>query len=124
MICMLVRICKTFDFDAAHKLPSVPSGHKCGHLHGHTYRVSVILEGAPTDKDGWFLDYADIYDAWQPIHNEVDHKYLNDIPGLENPTTEVLAPWLLERLVASPIGVFVVGVRVYESSTTWCEVMR
>lgn len=119
---MMVRICKTFDFDAAHRLPNVPEGHKCGRMHGHTYRVDVILEGAPTEHDGWFIDYADIAAAWEPIGLVLDHQTLNEIPGLENPTTEVLAPWILRRLLASArVAPFVVAVRVYESSSTWCE---
>ena len=118
---MIVRICKQFDFDAAHWLPHVCAGHKCGRLHGHTYRVDVILEGKPTDHEGWFLDYADITAAWTPIHGALDHRCLNEVTGLENPTTEVLTPWILRALNTGPLAPFLVGVRVYESSTTWCE---
>jgi 6-pyruvoyltetrahydropterin/6-carboxytetrahydropterin synthase len=121
---MMTKISKRFDFDAAHFLPNVPEGHKCGHMHGHTYVVEVFLEGQPREPEGWFLDYAEIADAWEPLGNTLDHKLLNDIEGLSNPTTENLAPWILRRLIDSKVGVFVVGVRVYESSTTWCEVMR
>jgi len=122
---MKVRISKTFDFDAAHRLPNVPAGHKCGHLHGHTYRVDVMLEGEPTAADGWFIDYADIAAAWERVHREVDHRYLNDIPGLENPTTEVLAPWIMKMLdMDARVAPFLVAVRVHESSSTWCEVQR
>jgi len=121
---MIVRICKTFDFDAAHWLPHVCEGHKCGRLHGHTYRVSVILEGEPDGHMGWFIDYADIAAAWLPIHDDVDHKCLNEVRGLENPTTEALAPWILRRFNASRLAPFMVGVRVYESSSTWCEAMN
>lgn len=119
---MIVRICKTFDFDAAHYLPHVCEGHKCGRMHGHTYRVSIKLEGEQDNHMGWFLDYAEIAEVWAPIHDALDHRVLNEVQGLENPTTEVLAPWILSRLLSSPIAVFVVGVRVYESSSTWCEV--
>lgn len=121
---MIVRICKQFDFDAAHWLPHVCAGHKCGRLHGHTYRVDIILEGRPTDHEGWFIDYADISAAWAPIHEMLDHRCLNEIPGLMNPTTEVLTPWILRSLNTGALSPFLVGVRVYESSTTWCEALN
>jgi 6-pyruvoyltetrahydropterin/6-carboxytetrahydropterin synthase len=116
---MNVTISKTFDFDAAHRLTQVPDGHKCSRLHGHTYRVEIILQGEP-DARGFVVDYAEIATAWAQIHDELDHRYLNDVEGLENPTTEVLAPWIAGRLRRTlPC---IVALRVYESSTTWCEV--
>lgn len=113
-----VRIAKMFDFDAAHFLPHVEAGHKCARLHGHTYRVEIRLSGVP-DARGMVCDYAEIAAAWAPIHDKLDHRCLNDIPGLENPTTEVLAPWVLRQICES--GLPIDAVRVYESSTTWCE---
>lgn len=113
----MVTICKSFDFDAAHWLPLVAAHHKCHRMHGHTYRVEVIVCGE-IDERGMVCDYAEIAEAWVPIHAEIDHRCLNEIPGLENPTTEILAPWILARL---PMAT---RVRVYESSTTWCEVAR
>ena len=115
-----VRIAKEFDFDAAHRLDRLPPEHKCHHLHGHTYRVVLTLEGVPGDI-GFVVDYADIEKAWQPLHDILDHKYLNAIPGLEVPTTQVLVLWLWERLKAGELGELLAGVRVYESSTTYCE---
>lgn len=116
---MNVTISKTFDFDAAHRLTCVPKGHKCRRLHGHTYRVEVILYG-PTDSRGMVVDYAEIAKAWKPIHKLLDHRYLNRIAGLENPTTEVLAPFIARRLARSLPQL--AAVKVYESSTTWCGV--
>lgn len=116
----MITLSKTFDFDAAHFLPNVPEGHKCGRLHGHTYKVELILVGVPDPTMGWFIDYADIERAWRPIHDDViDHRCLNDIPGLENPTTEVLATWLVRQL--APSLPHLARVRVYESATTWCQ---
>jgi 6-pyruvoyltetrahydropterin/6-carboxytetrahydropterin synthase len=116
-----VTISKTFDFDAAHWLTGVPRGHKCRRLHGHTYRVEVVLSGF-TDKRGMVADYAEIAEAWKPVHELLDHRCLNHVEGLENPTTEVLAPLILDMLVdALPL---LERVRVYESATTWCEVWR
>ena len=116
----IVTICKQFDFDAAHFLPGVPEGHKCRRLHGHTYRVDVILRGEP-DGRGFVVDYAEIADAWRPVDALLDHRLLNDIEGLENPSTEVLAPFIARMLVdAIPL---LHAIRVYESSTTYCEVL-
>lgn len=127
---MKVRIAKTFDFDAAHWLPNVNAEHKCSRLHGHTYRVEVICEGVP-DKRGMVIDYGEIAEAWKGVDALLDHRLLNDVEGLSNPTTEILAPWIHARLMAArwaqPItGDHVVAhvlkaVRVYESSTTYCE---
>lgn len=114
-----VTIAKAFDFDAAHHLPHVADGHKCKRMHGHTYRVEVACEGVP-DSRGMVCDYSEIAAAWAPLHDLLDHRVLNDVPGLENPTTEVLAPFILDRLAAS--GLPVTSVRVFESSSTWCEV--
>ena len=116
---MKIRIAKMFDFDAAHFLPLVSDDHKCRRLHGHTYRVEVVCEGEP-DGRGMVVDYAEIASAWAPIHADIDHRLLNDIPGLKNPTTENLAPWILRRVVSAVPQV--VSVRVFESATTWCEV--
>lgn len=116
---MKVRIAKEFDFDAAHWLPNVPEGHKCRRMHGHTYRVVVSLIGEP-DARGMVVDYAEIAEAWAHVHSKVDHRVLNEVRGLENPTTEVLAPWIHEQLWGR-LPAFDLQVRVYESSTTYCE---
>jgi 6-pyruvoyltetrahydropterin/6-carboxytetrahydropterin synthase len=118
---MKVQIAKLFDFDAAHFLPMVAEGHKCKRMHGHTYRVEVRAEGEP-DGRGMVVDYAELAAAWAPIHAVLDHRVLNEVPGLENPTTEILAPWILERFARAIPEVR--SVRVYESATTWCEAVR
>lgn len=112
----MITISKTFDFDAAHFLPKVADDHKCRRMHGHTYRVEIQCVGE-LDERGMVVDYAEIAAAWQPLHDLLDHRTLNEVPGLENPTTEVLVGWLLERLMLPQLRC----VRVYESSTTWCE---
>lgn len=91
-------IYKEFRFEAAHHLPNVPEGHKCGRLHGHSYRVRVTLSGTPDPHTGWFIDFSDIKAACDPIIDQLDHYYLNDIEGLENPTSERLAEWLFIRI--------------------------
>jgi len=89
---------KTFQIEAAHRLPNVPTGHKCARLHGHRWRIEVAIEGPVGNETGWVMDYADLKAAFQPIHNQIDHNYLNEIPGLENPTSERLAVWLWNEL--------------------------
>jgi 6-pyruvoyltetrahydropterin/6-carboxytetrahydropterin synthase len=89
---------KTFQIEAAHRLPNVPMGHKCARLHGHSWSIEVAIEGPVGDQTGWVMDYADLKAAFQPIHDRIDHNYLNEIPGLENPTSERLAVWLWNEL--------------------------
>ena len=93
-----MELYKEFRFEAAHLLPNVPAGHKCGRLHGHSYRVEIHVSGPVDPHTGWVIDFADIKAAVKPLIDRLDHYYLNEIPGLENPTSEVLAEWLWERL--------------------------
>ncbi|HEU4557543.1 MAG TPA: 6-carboxytetrahydropterin synthase QueD [Longimicrobium sp.] len=93
-----MEIFKEFGFEAAHRLPNVPEGHKCARLHGHSFRVEVHVRGDLDAHLGWVMDFADLKAAVKPVINQLDHYYLNEIPGLENPTSEVLARWLWARL--------------------------
>lgn len=113
-----MTIYKEFTFDAAHKLTRVPAGHKCARMHGHTYRLIVSIEGEP-DESGMIIDYADLAAAVEPILAQVDHHTLNDLHGLENPTTEVVAPWLWRRIHAA-LPKHVMTVELKESSSTGC----
>ena len=92
---------REFTFEAAHRLPHVPDGHKCGRLHGHSYRVEVHVSGEVEPHSGMVLDFADIKAAFAPVHDCLDHRYLNDVDGLDNPTSENVARWLWERLDGS-----------------------
>ena len=85
---MKVELRKTFQFEAAHRLPNVPPGHKCARLHGHSFRLEIRVRGPLDPTLGWVMDFADIKAAFQPIYEQLDHHYLNDVPGLENPTSE------------------------------------
>jgi len=89
-----MEIFKVFTLEAAHHLPNVPPGHKCARLHGHSFRVELKVEGEPGEQTGWIMDFGDVKAAFQPIYDRLDHHYLNDIPGLENPTSERLAMWI------------------------------
>lgn len=93
-----MQIRKDFRFESAHRLPNVPAGHKCARLHGHSYRVTVVLDGPVDPHYGWVVDFGDITAAWQPLHAVLDHYFLNEVDGLENPTSEVLARWVWRKL--------------------------
>lgn len=93
-----MEIFKEFTFDSAHFLPNVPDGHKCKNMHGHTYRVRFYCKGKVDDYTGWVIDFADIKAVWKPIEKIVDHKLLNDIPGLENSTAENISIWLWRKM--------------------------
>jgi 6-pyruvoyltetrahydropterin/6-carboxytetrahydropterin synthase len=93
-----MEIFKEFRLEAAHRLPHVPEGHKCARLHGHSFRVEVHVRGPVGENSGWVMDFADIKTAFLPIHEALDHRFLNDVPGLENPTSENLARWIWRRL--------------------------
>ena len=95
---MLTELRKDVRFEAAHRLPNVPAGHKCERLHGHSFRVTIVVRGAVDPRLGWVVDYAEIERAWKPLHELLDHRYLNDVPGLENPTSELVARFIAERL--------------------------
>jgi 6-pyruvoyltetrahydropterin/6-carboxytetrahydropterin synthase len=115
---MKVRLVHEFRFEAAHRLPRVPIGHKCERLHGHSYRVEVAVAGPVDEKSGWLIDFGRLYDAWKPLHEVLDHHYLNDIPGLENPTSEVLSRWLWDQLKLSlPLA----RITVWETCEARCE---
>lgn len=96
-----MEVFREFTFEAAHRLPHVPEGHKCGRLHGHSYRVEVHVEGDIDPSTGMVIDFADVKTAFEPLRLQLDHYYLNEIEGLDNPTSENLACWIWCRLEAS-----------------------
>ena len=112
------QIFKEFTFESAHRLPFVPPDHKCHRLHGHSFRVEVHVGGEVDPSTGWILDFADIKAAFKPLHDRLDHNYLNEIEGLENPTSENLALWIWERLENVLPGLAQVVVR--ETCTSGC----
>jgi 6-pyruvoyltetrahydropterin/6-carboxytetrahydropterin synthase len=95
---MRCRLVRSYEFEAAHRLPKVPAGHKCSRMHGHSYKLTVTVEGEVDPELGWVVDFAEVDGHVDPLVAELDHRILNDIPGLENPTSEVLAGWLWQRL--------------------------
>jgi 6-pyruvoyltetrahydropterin/6-carboxytetrahydropterin synthase len=111
-----MEIFKAFTFEAAHRLPNVPEGHKCGRLHGHSFGVEIHVAGEVDPHTGWVMDFADIKAAFGPLYRQLDHNYLNEIPGLENPTSEVIARWIWDRLKPALPGLSKIVVR--ETCTT------
>ena len=95
---LVMLIFKKFTFDSAHSLPNVPDGHKCKAVHGHTYQMTLFMEGDLVPDLDWVMDFAEVKAVVEPIVKVVDHKYLNDIQGLENPTCEKIAIWLWDHI--------------------------
>jgi 6-pyruvoyltetrahydropterin/6-carboxytetrahydropterin synthase len=93
-----VRLIRELRFEAAHRLPRVPPGHKCARLHGHSFKIELGIYGPVNPETGWLIDFGELDQLWQPIHELLDHNYLNEVPGLENPTSENLARWLWDRI--------------------------
>jgi 6-pyruvoyltetrahydropterin/6-carboxytetrahydropterin synthase len=93
-----MELFRVFQIEAAHRLPHVPEGHKCARVHGHSFQIEVHVEGPVDPTLGWVMDFADVKAAFQPLFDRLDHYYLNDIEGLENPTSERLAEWIWQRL--------------------------
>lgn len=89
---------RIFQVEAAHFLPNVPEDHKCRRLHGHSFRIEVHVSGEVGEESGWVMDFADLKRAFKPLFDQLDHHLLNDIEGLENPTSENLARWVWDRL--------------------------
>lgn len=115
---MRVDLSKTFRFESAHLLPKVPPGHKCRRLHGHSFRCDVVIRGEVDEAAGWLVDYGDIKAVAKPVFDQLDHHYLNEIEGLDNPTAEILCRWIWQRLAPSMPLLF--AITVHETCTTAC----
>jgi 6-pyruvoyltetrahydropterin/6-carboxytetrahydropterin synthase len=111
------RIGRSYRFESAHFLPEVPEGHRCRNLHGHNYRVEIVTSGA-LDARGFVKDFAEIDALVAPLLQKVDHRLLNEVEGLENPTAEIIARWFLDRIADCE------SVRVHENDDCWAEVAR
>ena len=112
-------IFKIFTLEAAHRLPNVPPGHKCSRLHGHSVRIELHVSGEPGPETGWIMDFGDLKEAIKPLYEQPDRHYLNDIEGLENPTSERLAIWIWERL--KPVLPLLSEIVVHETCTSGCR---
>ena len=112
---LTTRIGRVYHFESAHHLPLLPEGHRCRNLHGHNYRVEVVVSGK-LDPRGFVMDFAEMDAAIMPVIKQVDHRLLNEIAGLENPTAEIIANWFFQRIKGCE------SVRVYENDDCWAEV--
>lgn len=115
---MSATIFKEFQFEAAHRLPHVPAGHKCGRLHGHSFMVRLELTGEIDPQTGWVVDFSNISKAFKPLWQQLDHHYLNDIEGLENPTSEVIARWIWHKM--KPILPQLSSIMIKETCNAGC----
>ena len=113
-----MEIYKQFTIEAAHHLPQVPPDHKCRRLHGHSFQITIYVAGQVDPDQGWIMDFADLKQAFLPIYHQLDHHYLNEIVGLENPTSENLARWIWERLKPSLPGLC--QICIAETCTSGC----
>jgi 6-pyruvoyltetrahydropterin/6-carboxytetrahydropterin synthase len=116
---MRVRLVKEFSFEAAHWLPTFPEGHKCRRMHGHSFRVEIVVAGDVEESKGYLIDYGDISRAVEPVRHRLDHYCLNEIAGLENPTSEMVARWIWRAL--KPALPMLAEVVVHETCTSRCE---
>jgi 6-pyruvoyltetrahydropterin/6-carboxytetrahydropterin synthase len=114
----MLEICREFTFEAAHRLPNVPAGHKCARLHGHSFHITIFVEGTVTEPTGWIVDFAEIKSAFAPLEKTLDHNYLNEIEGLENPTSENIATWIWTHLAPRLTGLSKLMLR--ETCTSGC----
>jgi 6-pyruvoyltetrahydropterin/6-carboxytetrahydropterin synthase len=114
-----MKISQAFRFEEAHRLPNVPTTHRCYRLHGHTYRVEIGLDGAVDPNTGFVADFLDLEASVAKLLDQLDHRYLNEVPGLENPSSENIAIWIWDRL--KPGLPFLSFVRVYENADCWAE---
>ena len=116
---MTFRLTKDFDFESAQTLPNAPKGHKCAKMHGHSFKVEISVEGEMDPKTGWVYDHAQISAAMRPLVDQMDHAYLNDIAGLENPTIENMAIWFWGKLSPQLSGL--AEIVIHETSRARCS---
>ena len=112
----VMEIYKEFSFDSAHFLPNVPDGHKCKNMHGHTYRLRVYIKGDLDPHLGWIMDFKELKDSVGVVIDQLDHKLINDIPGLENPTAENITIWIWKQI--KPLLPLLSRIKLYETPTT------
>jgi len=115
---MIYELLRHYRFEAAHQLPRVANGHRCARLHGHTYGVEIVIKGPLDDSTGWVMDYSEIDQVVEPVLDQLDHQFLNEIEGLENPTSEHVVRWLWGKL-ADELP-HLAAVRVSENSDSMC----
>jgi 6-pyruvoyl tetrahydropterin synthase/QueD family protein len=117
-----VKLSKIFQIESAHRLPHVPDGHKCGRIHGHSFKITIKVKGEIDPEAGWLIDYADLKVAFKPLYDQLDHNYLNDIKGLENPTSENLGLWVIKNFKFNHPSAKLYAVKINETCNSACTV--
>ncbi len=115
---MRARLVKDFTFEAAQTLPHAPEGHKCRLMHGHSFKVEIAVEGEVNPATGWLYDHAEITRAMKPLLDRLDHSYVNEIAGLENPTIEIMCAWFWKALAPQLPGLC--EIVLHETPTARC----
>ena len=115
----VVELVKDFRFEAAHYLPNVPEGHKCRRMHGHSFHGQLAVRGPIGPHTGWLIDFADLKRVLDPVVSRLDHYLLNEIEGLENPTSEKIAVWIWDRVAPSLPNLS--RITIEETCTTRCH---
>jgi 6-pyruvoyltetrahydropterin/6-carboxytetrahydropterin synthase len=113
-----VELSRSFRFEAAHRLTGVPAGHKCAQVHGHSYEVEITVRGPIDETTGWLMDFAEIDARVTPLRSRLSHSFLNEVEGLENPTSENLARWIWRSL--APHLPALAAVTVHETDRSRC----
>ena len=114
-----VRLVHEFKFEAAHQLPNVPPGHKCARMHGHSFKLELTVAGPVNPETGWFIDFGELHAIWAPLNEQLDHHLLNEIPGLENPTSENLVKWIWDKMTTKLPSLE--QVTLWETADARCE---
>jgi 6-pyruvoyltetrahydropterin/6-carboxytetrahydropterin synthase len=115
---MIVELKQHFQIESARFLPNLPKSHPCSNVHGHSFKIILTLKGPVDEKLGWLMDYHEINQVMQPILKELDHKVLNEVAGLENPTSENLSKWIYDKVILK-ISILT-EVNISETPTTEC----
>ena len=113
-----MNVFKTFTIEAARSLPNLPDGHPCKNIHGHSFKITITVTGNVDNKTGFVMDFGDIDETFNPLLSKLDHSYLNDIEGLENPSSENVCQWIWERLAPSLPGLSQIDIK--ETDSTGC----
>jgi len=115
---LTAELTKEFRFEAPHSLPHVPPGHKCNRLHGHSFRIEITVRGTVDPRTGWLMDFGDLKSLFRPLEEQLDHRFLNEVPGLENSTSENIARWIWQKL--QPQLPILHQITVHETCTSKC----
>lgn len=115
----MLTVTKRFEFDYAHKLPNYDGD--CANLHGHRGVLEITVKGCPKEfyHEGMIIDFKVLKRTIDPIIEQLDHKYLNDL--IENPTAENICLWVYKQIQETYLRFHLVKIRVYETPDSWAD---